>query len=170
MLPEQRVLADEYADHIQYIVSELEKVPITKEMGMQIAHFDGATLQLAAPLGPNVNDKMTAFGGSLASVSLLTGWSWVVLMLKQHSANSADVVIAEATLKFFLPVKSGFYTEVSAGSGHSEEKEKGTGFQKFLRFYKKKGRAKLDLKVSVFDEDNRHVMLMSGCYAATSRQ
>jgi len=38
---------------------------------------DDSGIILSAPLLPNANYKGTAFGGSLFSVAVLTGWAWV---------------------------------------------------------------------------------------------
>ena len=43
-------------------------------MKLSVSHYDGNKLQLLAPLEPNVNHQMTAFGGSLLSGCALVGW------------------------------------------------------------------------------------------------
>ena len=41
-----------------------DDIPLTREMGLTVAAWDGRQLRLAAPLAPNLNHKCTAFGGS----------------------------------------------------------------------------------------------------------
>jgi thioesterase domain-containing protein len=48
-----------------------DRRPITRAMQLEIAAWDGESLQIRAPLPPNVNDKGCAFGGSLVSVMTL---------------------------------------------------------------------------------------------------
>ena len=40
-------------------------------MGVRVTSYDGASLHLVAPLEPNINHKLTAFGGSLYSLAVL---------------------------------------------------------------------------------------------------
>ena len=43
----------------------IQHLPIAQFMGLEVESYDGDTLILTAPLEPNINDKQTAFGGSL---------------------------------------------------------------------------------------------------------
>ena len=43
------------------------EVPLTREMGISVAAYDGHELRVAADFEPNVNIHGTAFGGSLFS-------------------------------------------------------------------------------------------------------
>lgn len=62
---------------------------------------------LSAPLKNNINHKQTVFGGSLYSVSVLTGWSMVYVLLKQLEI-SAHIVIHHSEIDYLLPVNSDF--------------------------------------------------------------
>ena len=50
---------------------------LAKHIGIVVESADDSAVVLRAPLAPNANYKGTAFGGSLYSVAVLTGWAWV---------------------------------------------------------------------------------------------
>ena len=50
-------------------------IPLTGFMGVTVQHYDGLELRLSAPYDPNRNHKGAAFGGSLAALAVVTGWS-----------------------------------------------------------------------------------------------
>lgn len=79
------------------------KIPLTKQMDVRVAGYDGRTLILKAPLDRNVNDKGTAFGGSLFSLAVLSGWGLLFLKLKEENL-SGEIVIHESSISYRLPV------------------------------------------------------------------
>jgi thioesterase domain-containing protein len=69
------------------MTSELQKIlyseiPLTKAIGIEVCEFTGLSLTLKAPLEKNINHKCTAFGGSLYSVAVLSGWGLIYLLFK----------------------------------------------------------------------------------------
>ncbi len=159
--PRERKISEPYRSRITQLIGEIEKVPIAKEMGFEIVHYDGSVLQMSAPLEANINDKQTAFGGSLASLAMLSGWSYVVLAMPQSAAERSDTVIVESSLKFIRPVKHRFYSEVSVEASECE---------RFHARFERKGRAKLSLTVTVYDEtESKPAMTMQAVYAAAVR-
>ncbi len=47
---------------------------------------DDEPVVLRAPLAPNANHKGTAFGGSLYSLAVLTGWAWAHALSRDAQA------------------------------------------------------------------------------------
>lgn len=80
------------------------EIPLTRAMDLSVVAYDGETLRLAAPLAPNVNDKGTAFGGSLYNVAVLCGWSLLRLKLDEAGLNQKNIVIHEANTRYLTPV------------------------------------------------------------------
>jgi thioesterase domain-containing protein len=78
-------------------------IPISVQMGLSVSHYDGATLELQAPLAPNINHQSSAFGGSLLAGCALAGWGLLQLQLG-HLGRMGNVVVAEAESKFLAPV------------------------------------------------------------------
>ena len=40
-------------------------LPTAQHMQIRVENYDGSSLRLHAPLAPSINDKLTAFGGSI---------------------------------------------------------------------------------------------------------
>ncbi len=78
-------------------------LPITQHMGMAVEHYDGATLTLSAPLEPNINDKQTAFGGSLFNLAVMACWGMVYLKT-QEAGIVCNQVVMQSNIKYFSPV------------------------------------------------------------------
>lgn len=128
-------------------------IPITREMGIRVATYDGKLLRLTAPLAPNVNDKGTAFGGSLYSLAVLCGWSLLHLKLKEAGLPH-NVVIQEANVRYLLPVSQ----DITAECYIDDE-----AVTQMFASLKKHDRARLPLTV-VLKQNERPAMEFSGRY------
>ncbi|WP_136247516.1 YiiD C-terminal domain-containing protein [Halomonas borealis] len=84
-----------------------EAIPMAKQLGIEAMHREGETLEWRLAIAPNLNDKGTGFGGSLAAQATLLGWSWTTLWLRRHGYER-DVVVAEARQRFLAPVTGGY--------------------------------------------------------------
>ncbi|MDT8449719.1 MAG: YiiD C-terminal domain-containing protein [Wenzhouxiangellaceae bacterium] len=79
------------------------EIPLGGAMRLAVECLDDAGIVLAAPLAPNINDKGTAFGGALASLMILAGWSLPRLLLRRAGLE-ADLVIGRCRMQFLAPV------------------------------------------------------------------
>jgi len=87
---------------------ELEKtfhqlIPISKSMGVTVVDYTENSLTLGAPLLENINHQNSAFGGSLFSLSALTGWGILQIQLSRLSLD-CNTVVANATVNYSRPV------------------------------------------------------------------
>jgi thioesterase domain-containing protein len=80
-----------------------EHIPITAHLGAAVEAYDGSSIRLAAPLGPNLNHRSTAFGGSLSALAILSGWTLLHLALRERGID-ARVVIQRSEMDFDAPV------------------------------------------------------------------
>ncbi len=124
------------------MIKELQEVlyseiPLTKNMGVEVRKCTELSLTLYAPLENNINHKSTAFGGSLYSVSVLSGWGLIYLLLKQHNL-SGHIVIQESHIKYLKPVASDIMAECSFVSKEH--------CNRLIKMYKKKGVARIQLE------------------------
>ncbi len=78
------------------------RIPITKAMGITLTEYDGDKLTLFAPLGPNRNDKGTAFAGVLSTLVTLAGWSYTQVSL-EHNGFEAVAMVAESLTSYRRP-------------------------------------------------------------------
>ena len=133
------------------------EIPLSQQMGLMVHFYAGACLSLRAPLAPNVNHKATAFAGSLNAVMTLTGWGTTWLMLHEHSLRGT-IVIQESTTRYLLPVGADFIATCHVPAAHEAER--------FLSGLRRRGKARLALKVDILDGDGRVAVAFTGNYVA----
>lgn len=136
----------EIKDQLQNVL--MSEIPLTKAIGIQVENVTENAVCLMAPLDKNINHKLTAFGGSLYSVAVLTGWSMVYVLLKNLKIE-AHIVIQHSEIDYLLPVKEDFKACCEIVS---ESKIK-----KFEKMYKRKGRARILLDIFIMAENKRAV-------------
>jgi thioesterase domain-containing protein len=112
-------------------------------MGIRVSYYDGTSLTLDAPLAPNTNHKSTAFGGSLYSIAVLSGWGLLHLKLADARLHK-HIVIQESTIRYLHPVVHDL---------HAECRLDAEAFSRFLLMLKKHGRARISLDAIVTDEN-----------------
>jgi thioesterase domain-containing protein len=129
---------------------------LARHIGVEVERADDSGVVLRAPLAPNANDKGTAFGGSLYSLSVLSGWAWVTRYLAARDMP-ADTVIQESSMRFLVPVRGAFLASAAApGAAHVDK------FQKMLH---RAGRGRIRLTVEIH-EGGRLATLFEGVFAA----
>lgn len=121
-----------------------EQIPITRHLGVKVLTFDGKQIVLYAPLAENINHRGTVFGGSLASVAMLAGWTLLHLTLANENVASR-LVIQKNKMDFLKPVQNDFKTVCVL-----PEQEQ---WDKFIHFIKRKNKARLEMKAELFCED-----------------
>ncbi|WP_417227747.1 YiiD C-terminal domain-containing protein [Amphritea sp.] len=136
-----------------------EQIPLIGHMGLGDPVYDGRSLTLTAALAPNVNDKGTGFGGSLATLATLCGWAIVTLYLREQGRD-CDVMIRDSQLKYLAPVLGDF----TATTTLPEQAE----LDGFIAYMDSKGRARLNLDVEV-RQGNKVAMTLAGAYVAVER-
>jgi thioesterase domain-containing protein len=129
-------------------------VPLFRAMRARVEHADVNRLALTAPLEPNLNDKGTAFGGSMAAIAALTGWAITTLTLREHG-ETAEIVITDSTLKFLRPVRETIVAECVPPDAAAVEK--------FIQSYRQRGKARWPVEV-VVRVDGEPAMIFSGHY------
>ena len=135
------------------------QIPLLNYMGLGDLEFDGNKLLLPAALAPNINDKGTGFGGSLATLATISGWCLTTLLLRDRSLD-CDVMIRDCEMRYLAPVKGDFHAEVTL-----PDADKVDGF---LVRLKEKGRARLALDVFVI-QNGKKALTMQGNYVAILR-
>lgn len=118
----------------------LYEIPISHAMGIEVKVATSQEVRLSAPLVNNINHKCTAFGGSLYSVSVLSGWGLVYCILAEHGLQG-HIVIQESNIQYLKPVDG----ELRAVC----RMEKEEAVARFVKVFKRKGRARLVLRCEV---------------------
>lgn len=117
-----------------------EQIPITWPMGITVVSCNEAGLVLEAPLGPNLNDKGTAFAGSLGSLVTLAGWC-LLRELLQEAGVEARIAITRSNLTFHQPV-SDTLRAICPRPGAAQ-------VGRFLKTLQAKGKARIPLTASI---------------------
>jgi thioesterase domain-containing protein len=133
------------------------EIPLSRQMGLTVHQYDGAWLALRAPLAPNINHKATAFAGSLNAVMTLAGWGTAWLVLREHSLHGT-IVIQESATRYLLPVGHDFTATCRVPAADETER--------FLAGLRRRGKARLALKVEILDGDGRGAVAFTGMYVA----
>ena len=91
------------------LLEELQKklhneIPLTKLMNINIKEYNEKELITTAPLNINTNDKGTAFGGSLSTMTIISSWSLCWLISKELGFNSKNIVVIKNENSYKKPV------------------------------------------------------------------
>lgn len=100
------MLQSEIAD----IQAQLHAMPPVAAMAARVLALADERATLFAPLAANVNDKGCAFGGSIAGLLTLAGWSLVCARLA-HTGIAADVFVADSRIEYLAPLYADLYAE-----------------------------------------------------------
>jgi thioesterase domain-containing protein len=148
---------NEYTSAIEALQATFDhEIPITREIGIRVAHYNGEQLALTAPIERNINHKATAFAGSLNSVVTLAGWGMIWLLLKELDI-AATIVIQDSSNHYRRPVTQDF-TAICSRPGPEQ-------VEQFAHMLREKGRARLELAATISERDVL-VMSFQGRYVA----
>lgn len=117
-----------------------QQIPISQTFGVQVLKATKESVILKAPLSPNINHLGTAFGGSLASVAILAGYSWAYHVLFQRGYK-AHIILKSSVTDYMKPVQGDFTAECKA----PPEAE----IEAFFKAFEKKGRARIHLESKI---------------------
>lgn len=146
---------DRWAHELQNVLHH--EIPLSRDIRLEVSHYDGESLSLRAPLAPNINHKATAFAGSLNAVTTLAGWGTAWLMLREHGLRGT-IVIQESTTRYLLPVSDDFTATCRVPSEQTTER--------FLAGLRRRGKARLPLTVSILTGDGQIAVAFTGHYVA----
>ena len=132
---------------------------LARHIGIVVESADDNSVVLRAPLAPNANYKGTAFGGSLYSLAVLAGWSWITRYLAARGVP-VDAVIQESNVRFLAPVQGELRACAAAPSGAQVDK-----FKKMLQ---RAGRGRIRLRVEIIYGQTL-ATLFEGVFAAALR-
>jgi thioesterase domain-containing protein len=125
--------------------SELERylhanIPLSAAMQVQVRTAGADHVQLFAPLGPNINHRDTAFGGSISALATLAAWSLLRLRL-QSGGHDARLVIQRNAVNYEEAIRGDFV----ALARLTDE----TRWERFVSMLERRGRARISLGAQV---------------------
>jgi thioesterase domain-containing protein len=131
-------------------------IPLLTAMHLSFVDFDNLTLTMEAPLAPNINNKGTAFGGSIASICLFGGWAVATLAFLDHGIENTEIVVYRNEMTFERPARGHLTVDATI---------KPDDFEACLARLRAgdRERIRLDIHVDLFHEDKR-CATMQGLY------
>ena len=126
-------------DSLAALAAHLRSIPQVRAMQVDIAGVAGDRLRLAAPLAPNVNDKGSAFGGSLVSLMTLAGWGLATLRLAEAGLK-AEVYVADSQVRYLAPLEADLHAEAWLEEGD---------WDTFVATFRQRGRARCRIAACV---------------------
>lgn len=146
------------ADPIVRLEHELRRdIPLARMMDVRVADWDGHSITLTAPAGPNINDKGCAFGGSLASLLTIAGWSLACLSMRERGI-CGDVYVQDSQIRYLAPV----FGELRATARLVD----GESLDTFFGTLATRGKARLGIQASVAGKDGQPGTTLQGRYVA----
>lgn len=130
-------------------------LPSARAMQLRVQYYDGGVLELAAPLSLNDNDKGTAFGGSLYTLVVLSGWGMVYLRCRERGLEP-NIVVSHGEIEYLRPVT----TDPLVARCDASDAD----FERFFATHAERGKAAIALAATV-SSDGSDAVLFSGRYA-----
>ncbi|MGB1580830.1 MAG: YiiD C-terminal domain-containing protein [Nevskiales bacterium] len=115
------------------------EIPLLTAMQISIERYAPQELVLSAPLQANRNPHGTAFGGSIATLGIASGWAWVYLWLQDKGITSS-LVIQKHSLEYLKPVEDDF-SAVCTAPGDEQQ-------QAFLQALSATGKASIQVSIA----------------------
>ena len=155
-------MTDPSEQALQALQSKLLAMPPARALQPQVQGYAQGRLSLHAPLAPNVNDKGSAFGGSLASIMTLAGWGLTVLQVEAGGFD-ADVYVADSQFRYLAPLRDALHAEAWLDA-------EGDGWAVFLATLRSRGRARATLAARVLSPTGEAVAQARARYVAILRR
>jgi thioesterase domain-containing protein len=131
------------------------QVPMTKLMQLHIQEVSEQRLISTAPLDININDKGTAFGGSLNTMAIISSWALCYTITQKLNVQEPTIVISKNQSKFKRPVTKDLHC-----MAYMPSQDELTRFKDTLE---KKSRASLTIYAQII-ENEKVCMDFEGTY------
>jgi len=131
-------------------------IPLPAALAARVVAFDGSRMEIAAPLAANRNHRGTAFGGSLATLGILGGWSLLSTALRAEGLDDVHIVVQHSDCDFREPVTADF-TAISTVPDAE--------WPRFVTALRRRRRARIEIETQI-SADERVAVVHRGRYAA----
>ncbi len=126
---------------------------------MRVLSAEADRVILEAPLEPNLNHQESAFGGSVAALAILTGWTAVHLRLRREGLET-NTVIQDASIRYDEPIRAPF-------RGVARPIDEGA-WRRLVRALTRKGRGRVHVDVTL-ESEGMPSATFRGAYVALAR-
>lgn len=134
----------------------IKHLPLARAAQVSIDAYDGETLKVSAPLSENINDKGTAFGGSLYNLCVIAGWGMTQLKAEELGLKG-DIVVAKGEISYLRPLTARLIATAYTPAADIMEKAQ--------HHHLGLGKSVFHIDVTVPDENGKTCVKFSGKYA-----
>lgn len=127
-----------------------------QQMQARVLEFDGRHMRIAAPIAANLNDKGTAFGGSMTSLITIAGWLLVSQGLIEDDLFP-DVYVTESNAHFSSTVTTDMVASAWLASN---------SFDSLALQMRRRGKVRVRTAGKLEGADGRSGAVMTAVYAA----
>ena len=132
------------------------RIPLSKAMGVSVVAIEHEAITLQAPLEPNLNHRLTVFGGSASAVAMLA--SWALLHVRLQSEGRADrLVIQRNVMEYQHPIDGPFTARSML--------EQPDAWKPFTDMLARRGKARITV-LAVLEHQGRVAARFSGQFVA----
>jgi len=135
-------------------------IPLTRAMQLRVTGCTTDGLMLDAPLQPNINDKGTAFGGSLSAMLTVAGWGLLWLRTREAGVH-CEVMIARGEISFRRPLQD----DLRACCPEPAAAE----WSNFINQLRLRGKARITLAPKILDALGQETVTFRSEYVALMR-
>ncbi len=125
-----------------------QNLAVSQYLGMKVQSYDSKTLTLSIDLKPSLNDKLTAWGGSLYGLTVMNCWGMYYLQCRERDIEP-NLVVSQGVIDYLLPVDD----TIIISSCYASTVDWDKVFTKVAR----SGRATVSLKAHVFNGKQKAV-------------
>jgi len=133
-----------------------EHIPLSAAMEVTVVEAAAEGVVLEAPIDPNLNHRSTAFGGSVAALAILAGWTLVHLRLRAEGLV-AQTVIQTSDVRYDAPIHGTFQA--------ATEPVDASDWARFTKAIRRHGKGRLHVRAAV-SADGATAASFTGAYVA----
>lgn len=136
------------------------RIPITKVMGFEVERLTTDEVSMTAPIAANVNHLKSAFGGSVDSLFLTVGWTYIRLII-DHIEPTPVIIGSKGATTFERPITDDFRARIEIPSSKT--------IKSFLKEFDRFGKARISLNAIIEDEGKTYASF-EGNYVVVKRE
>src|ERR1700680_3776641 len=111
-----------------------QEIPLSRAIEVAAVDVTEESVQLSAPLAPNLNHRATVFGGSASAVAILAAWSLLHVRLRA-AFPTVSIVIQRQSMSYDRPIHGTFTARAALAQPGD--------WPRFVRLLTRRGRARI---------------------------
>lgn len=121
------------------------EIPLTKYMQIIPESIDEEFLITTAPIEPNINDKGTAFAGSLSTLVTISAWCTCFLESSKLGNEKAMIAVIKSDTSYKAPVTKNLFCKTTLATKEQIET--------LIKKLEAKGSASLRIKSQIIEDE-----------------